>query len=134
MKAAGITPPFDLVDETQSRGPSPFASGSIAIWQSPNWAASAGLLLVPAVPGGRDGGSSPCRARGQASRSPSTPKRSRRRSDDHFDVHLRKARDDLLAGLLVACRSIVDPSSCSRRSEARTFSSSPRCAGPPQRP
>ena len=49
--------------------------------------------------------------------------------DRDLDVHLRQAREELLAGLRVAAQDRVGSSSCRRRSAGAIFSSSPFAFG-----
>jgi hypothetical protein len=97
MKLCGITPP--LIALTNSN--SPPSIGSISMWQSPNWPAAAGLLLVAAV---RLGRLADRLLVGHARRLERDlgPKRSFRRSTTTSTCTCDRPADDLVAGLHVA--------------------------------
>src|SRR3954454_175407 len=97
MKPCGITPP--LIALTNSKSPS--ASGSISMWQSPNWPRPPVCFLWrPWGLGGPRGVflvGHPRRLEGDLGAEAAA-----HALDDHLDVDLREPGHDLLARLLVA--------------------------------
>ncbi len=122
MKPFGITPP--LISSTNSKPRRRASSGSISMWQSPNWPRPPVCFLWrPCALAGR--GSSPGRARAAASASTSTPKRVRSRSTITSTWTCESPATICSPVCGSRCRSIVGSSSCRRRSAVNTLSSSP---------
>ncbi len=101
MNELGITPPLMLSTNSKPVGCAASPSGSISMWQSPNWPRPPDCFLWR-----------PCARGAAADRLLVGHARRLQRDldaealaqpvDDHLDVHLREPGDDLLAGLLVA--------------------------------
>ncbi len=101
MNEPGITPPLILSTNSKPVGSRGVFEGLDLDVAVAELAAPAGLLLVAAV---RGGGGADRLLVGHARRLQRDlhAEAVAQPVDDHFDVHLREPRDDLLAGLLVA--------------------------------